>query len=109
MREIGSYAPDVRRYEDPPLVTHGKASEVLEAALTAGEPALNPHAVLSLGHLARRFRFLGPESVDLVKRLGRPQPRQPRPFGVRRPSSSSKAIDNTLSIGFLQGPSAEAE
>lgn len=34
------------RYENPPLVTHPVADEVLATALTAGQPALEPTGVL---------------------------------------------------------------
>lgn len=91
-------------YENPPLVPHGLADEVLTAALEGRDQALEPNSVLvglalfdddrvfverwcnrvahesadlwlvataslCLGHLARRFGYLEPQSVVLVRQL----------------------------------------
>ncbi|MEU1889454.1 hypothetical protein ABZ491_28715 [Micromonospora rifamycinica] len=91
-------------YEDPPLVSHGLADEVLTAALEGRDQPLSPNSVLvglalhdddrlfverwcyriaqdcadlwlvataslCLGHLARRFGYLEPASVVLVRQL----------------------------------------
>jgi hypothetical protein len=91
-------------YENPPLVSHAVANEVLMASLAGAGPAFEPNSVLvglalydddrvfverwcrrvadessdlwliataslCLGHLARRFGYLEPHSVTLVRRL----------------------------------------
>lgn len=75
MREIGSYAPDVRRYEDPPLVTHGEASEVLEVP-----PTIDPRPLRD----RRRIQMTG-SAADRRLRCVRGDIERLNPVGLHQP------------------------